>query len=711
MSNSYFKKSAYIVLFFVVIMVNAQETKNKKQNTKLIELIAKEKAEINTLYELLNNRKRQEAYKNAHIMLKKIKAKESIVRMDLFFANYFNREAILDSTLHYANRALKNSSYIINDTLRSNVHATSYNLIGLCNNKRGLMEASKKAHLKGIESVDKYEKSFSYYVNLHGLANVYMKQGDHINALKYFKQCLEYKSEDEIGEIAIGSYINIGTIYGVQKKFESSNLYLKKANQICKDTDNKDCQAITAINIGSNYQDLGDYDQAMKYYKESLIIAKENQLFQTQVYVNEYIGHLLYTQKNYTDSKLYYLNALTLSIKHNFLSNQKDIYMRLKDIAVKEGDYKNAYALIDRYSQTQDSIITLEKDKEINELDIKFKTLQKENEIKDLVFENNNKFLQLKNQEKAIENLNLQKTIEGKKNENSLLRLRESSQNKANQIKLLKKEQQLKDSEIQRQKETRKIIFIGFIIILIPVIALLIVYYQKQKAQILINTKQKEISEQKNKSLLKEQELELIKAQVEGQDKERLRIAQELHDSIGGNLAAIKLQLSNSDFGKEREIKNINNQINDTYNQVRSLSHNMLPKRFNQNKFCDVLEDYQKKLAEVSKLTASFSAYPRKDIDHLNEKIQVEIYTIVQELITNTIKHAYAKKIELQLNLIQNSLNIMFEDDGIGFNTKNNKEGIGFINIKNRINSLKGTINIDSSLSRGSIFNIEIPIS
>lgn len=702
----FLRKNSYSLLFyFFTFIINAQE-ENKKNNYK--DLVKQEKIEIENLFPLLNNKDDLKAYSNAHKLVKKIKTKESITRLNLFFANYFNKKTILDSTFFYANKALKSSDFIANDSLRRILASSSYNLIGLYNNKKGLIEASKKSHLKGIEIVQNQKKGYPYYVNLHGLANIYLKQGDYTNALKYFKQCLEYKDVDD--EISIGSNINIGIIYGEFKNYESSIVYLKKANLICKNNENINCQAITAINIGENYKDLGNHKEALKYYDEGLKLAKQNKLYQTEAFANEYIGSILYEQKRYANAKLYYINALTISLQHNFLSNQRDLFLKLKEIAIVEGDYTNAYELLNRYSKIKDSINILEKDKEINELDIKFKTLQKENEIRDLMLENNNKILILNNQEKTIENLNLQKAIESKKNENKLLKLNESSQKKANQIKLLKKEQQLKDSEILRQKETRKIIFIGFLIILIPIIALLIVYYQKQKAQILINNKQKEISEQKNKALLKDQELKLIKAQIEGQDKERLRIAQELHDSVGGNLAAIKLQLSNSNFGKESEIKNINHQINETYNQVRNLSHNMLPKKFNQSKFCDVLEEYLNKLAEVSQLTPSFVAYPRKKINNLNENIQVEVYTIVQELITNTIKHAKANKIELQLNLIENSLNIIFEDNGIGFNIKNNKEGIGFINIKNRINNLKGSLHIDSTINRGSIFNIEIPI-
>jgi len=707
MSNSISQFFIITTFIFFLSNVNGQEIKNKSITLNHENLVIVEKTRTDVLFNLLNNNEEEKAYKEAKKLTKLLKTKESSVRISILLSHYFNKKTQLDSMSFYANKALKNSEGIANDSLRRILASSSYNLLALSSNKRGLFESSKKYHLKGIEIVEKQKRGYPYYSNLHGLANIYSKLGDYTNAIKYFKQCLDYPQDKEI---TIGSYVNLGIIYGQKKEYETANTYLKKVKTLCEDSNNKQCQAISALNIGENYDASGEIKEALKYYEEALQIAKKGKLYDIQSLANQSIGKILYSQKRYEESKLYFLNALHIALSYNFLDQQKEIYLKLKEIAVYQNDYENAYALMTRYSEVKDSIAKMQNDQDINELDIKFKTLQKENEIKDLTFKNNNKMLLLKNQEKAIENLNLQKTIEKKQNENELLKLKEITQNKVNQINLLKKDKQLKESEILREKQVRKIIIIGFLVLLIPIIALSFVYYQKQKAQLLINKKQKEISEQKNKAILKDQELKLIKAEIEGQDKERIRIAQELHDSVGGNLAAIKLQLNNSSYGKENEIKRINSQINDTYNQIRSISHNLLPKRFNRNSFCEIVAEYQNNLATASNIDATFSAHPRTEINKIDENILVEVYHIIQELITNTIKHAQANKIELQLNLIENLFSVIFEDNGIGFNIENNTDGIGLTNIKNRINNLNGSLHIDSTLNRGSIFNIEIPI-
>lgn len=83
----------------------------------------------------------------------------------------------------------------------------------------------------------------------------------------------------------------------------------------------------------------------------------------------------------------------------------------------------------------------------------------------------------------------------------------------------------------------------------------------------------------------------------------------------------------------------------------------------------------------------------------------------MQELITNTIKHAKASEVEIQLNLLDGSINVLFEDNGIGFNSKKVPEGIGFTNIKSRLQKIDGVIQIDSRYKRGTIIDIEIPIN
>ena len=224
-----------------------------------------------------------------------------------------------------------------------------------------------------------------------------------------------------------------------------------------------------------------------------------------------------------------------------------------------------------------------------------------------------------------------------------------------------------------------------------------------------MNKIHKDIDERKLDMVLKGQEHEVIRVAIDIQDKERKRIAQELHDSIGGNLAAIRLQLNSLATRKNNQLDFIKKLLDDTYEQVRNLSHDLIPKKFSKNEFSIVLEEYLQNIKEASNLSISFSIHPRKKIDELNEIVLMELFKIIQELITNTLKHAKAGVAELHLNLVKDKLSLFFEDNGIGFDPENLKEGIGLDSIKCRLKKLNGVMAIDSKHNRGALINIEIP--
>ncbi|WP_109436562.1 ATP-binding protein [Aquimarina sp. AU119] len=293
--------------------------------------------------------------------------------------------------------------------------------------------------------------------------------------------------------------------------------------------------------------------------------------------------------------------------------------------------------------------------------------------------------------------------------ENEILSLRKEQLVKENEILSLRKEQSLKENEIARQRAVKKTILIAFIIILIPIIVLLYVYFQKLRAQHKLRDKQEEINQQKVTSLIKNQELKLIKASITGEHKERERIAQELHDSIGGNLSSIKLQLANFNEGTFNYDK-IVNQIDETYELARDMSHNLIPKKFVQNPFTNLIEEYVENLNSTRNHHIICDLYPVEELNMINENLQVEIFKIIQELLTNTIKHANADKITIQLNHFEDAIKLLFEDDGVGFVVSKNRFGIGLTNIKNRLKKLAGEMHIDSTPKRGTIVNIDIPI-
>jgi signal transduction histidine kinase len=115
-------------------------------------------------------------------------------------------------------------------------------------------------------------------------------------------------------------------------------------------------------------------------------------------------------------------------------------------------------------------------------------------------------------------------------------------------------------------------------------------------------------------------------------------------------------------------------------------------------------------IVSASELEVGLYPHPETEINSIDEKYQMEIYKIIKELMTNTLKHAEATNVDIHLSIIEHELSLLFEDNGIGFDQSISQEGIGFENIKNRVNELSGTVHIDSVPKRGTVISIEIPI-
>ncbi|WP_231891965.1 sensor histidine kinase, partial [Tenacibaculum ovolyticum] len=274
----------------------------------------------------------------------------------------------------------------------------------------------------------------------------------------------------------------------------------------------------------------------------------------------------------------------------------------------------------------------------------------------------------------------------------------------------LQEDQVKKETEIEYQKTIKYSILIGFFIILIPIILFLIVYYQKLQTQSLLNKQQEALRQKEMTSILQAQELELIKNTIIVQNKERDRIARELHDSIGGNIAGIKLQMNNL-IDSNPEVSSLLEQLEKTYQHVRDISHSLIPDEFKENNFTVLVKNYIATLNQNNTVLINFEAYPEKTVNALNYTLQSNLLNIIKELITNAFKHANAVEIDLQISILknENSIELLYEDDGIGFDLEKTNKGIGIQNIEHRVKIFKGVFSIDSALNRGTVITISIP--
>lgn len=204
----------------------------------------------------------------------------------------------------------------------------------------------------------------------------------------------------------------------------------------------------------------------------------------------------------------------------------------------------------------------------------------------------------------------------------------------------------------------------------------------------------------------------LIDKIVGAQEDERKRIAEDLHDDVGATLSALTMHISNipanatGNTALEQYYEKGLFLSDKAVSDIRTIAHNLLPKDFKQAGIFKVLEQRVAELNALGKVY--FALITDGDEKKLNEVFAITIYRIVNELMTNIIKHSMASEAAVQLLIEETNVQVMCEDDGIGFNNDNPGKGIGLKNIASRVAFLKGTINVDSGNS-GTTTIIYIP--
>ena len=228
--------------------------------------------------------------------------------------------------------------------------------------------------------------------------------------------------------------------------------------------------------------------------------------------------------------------------------------------------------------------------------------------------------------------------------------------------------------------------FIGIFIFAIGGIVIFFILRKKQKALTL--------------------KLELSNARLEGQEVEKNRIAKELHDGIASRLNNIKTRVDLLNANSNLDI--ISNEILSTAIEVRTISHNLRTPTFLNKRFDRVVKEYLDNIQHLSKLKIDFEYFAPNGFGSVNEDVQSNVYRILQELVTNTVKHSKATKLEVTLSLYPDKLSLICDDNGVGFDKDTVAQGIGLRNIKERLKSINGNIEIDTTLGKGAAFIIDI---
>jgi len=208
----------------------------------------------------------------------------------------------------------------------------------------------------------------------------------------------------------------------------------------------------------------------------------------------------------------------------------------------------------------------------------------------------------------------------------------------------------------------------------------------------------------------RDSEIERLKAMMEGEERERVRLSRELHDGLGGMLTGIKLSLRSVQRQEDpvklqAHLTGIMDMLQDMGEEIRQAAHNLMPDILLKHGLKEALELYCAQLGAEGQLAIDLQCYG--ELEQLDTTMELQVYRIIQELLQNVVKHAGASHAAVQLRYSDGLLCLSVEDNGTGFDTGQRGPGAGLGNIEARVRSLRGYCSVASAPAMGTTVYVE----
>lgn len=544
---------------------------------------------------------------------------------------------------------------------------------------------------------DTYKKA-RYYTYL---AKTYQYNNDADIAYSYYeKGYLKYiklGSKKEANEILLQQFqILVAQDEYITKAYRKLESFGK--NALSNNWEKQIANYYTEKGIDHFYTETKDSVSFYFNKAENALIKIKDSLALYRLYITRGV---FYTEiQTILDSSLYYHDK---ALKIN--KNKEGIYYNLVNKANsyrKEKDFKTSIKLL------EDALKNLPINFRKKNLKILYGLLAKDYES-------------IGNTNKSLEYLKLQKDYADSLNTEAqnINLIKYQTAEKERQI--LEQENKILDEQSNRaiaeadKKRSQSITYgLSIFLFLGSIIAFLI--YRNVKRKQRIAEQDRELQIQKTEKVLKEKEIETINAMVSGQEKERLRLAGELHDNLGSTLATVRMQVENLERNLDKVddpkelLKKTHTLVNEAYDKVRSISHERNSGVMAKDGLLPAVQKLARTVSNANSLTVDVQDFGLEN--RIANELEITIFRIIQELVTNIVKHAHASEASISLTQHDNELNIMVEDNGKGFKVGKlqDKDGIGLGSIERRIEHLEGSMEVDSAIGRGTSISIDIPL-
>lgn len=502
-------------------------------------------------------------------------------------------------------------------------------------------------------------------------------RGNYLESIENHLKALATAEQNSMGINQARARNNLGIVYIKLEDWENAKNNMLKSLNLCDSLDIIQGKSYALGNLGIIYRNLEQFDLVLDTYKQSVNINLERNDAGALSRNYNNIGRFFESQNQLDSALVYYEKGLKLSLENGLTDGIHTGYHNMAGIYLSLGRYSEAEKLLLKAKQVAQAAGS--KDTELYVLESFVRLHEMKGNYKEALDELR-EFQTLKDSIKgidkmlAIEDLNIKYETEKAAKENlSLQNLNLIQQN-----------------QIHTQKSRIRVL--GVLTFLLITIGLLGWIWMRNKS-------------------FREKQKALFRTSEESQLLERKRIAQDLHDGLGGTLAIIKNSLLGHKIKqvplKTEDLDNVISRIDNASSELRDISHDLMPPELEKFGLESAIEAAIDSIPE-GQLAVKFSMH--NYIKAMSLQRELHVIRILKELIQNVMKHSQANSLNIQLTGHEKFLNIMVEDNGIGWDGEFGKSvGIGLKNVRTRINLLNGTINIDTGKDNGTTVNITCP--
>ncbi|HRO41519.1 MAG TPA: sensor histidine kinase [Flavipsychrobacter sp.] len=521
-----------------------------------------------------------------------------------------------------------------------------YNNMAALYGNRDVTDTAAIYYYKALEQMEVYNVKDTNLLLLiySNLAGRLTANKQYSQARFYLNKALPVAQKTNNNKMLAKVYTDFGMLYGAENKLDSSRIFSAKALFLFSQLKDPASEIVANCNIGKTFLEERKPQNAIKFYQRALKI-KGSKVQKAMIYRG--LGACFFQMKNYPEAEHYYLSALAISEEENLTKGIIESNKALVDIYSAMGNSKASLLHRNAYDTLQDSAANARRNELVNDLEIKYRTAEKDKEL-------------------AEQQLLLQQ----------------------------------KESKIRGQNRFIIFITVGSFLILALVATLYRNYKQKKNIELLKFKTERKIAQ--------------LKARMQGEEKERERIARELHDGIMVQLSAAQMNLSTL-IEKEKnnsgeEIEQILVQLENATKELRKSAHNLMPDMLLKEGLAAAAHYFVKSLERSTNIQTHFQLIG--EMPALAPDYELMLYRVIQELLQNIIKHAKAKNVIVQMNCQHDMISLVVEDDGVGFdkNKLEEFEGMGLGSIASRIKSLQGHFSINSAPEKGTSVYIELEI-